>query len=99
MTFRPVGLRWRRLTLAGLAIYAIFLVTAPFEHHELLCELKTPQHCSACASSVVGSDPSRPAIVGAWALTDAGRAVAVLLTANGALLPVRSTGRSPPITA
>ena len=36
----------------GVAIYALFLVTAPFEHHDLLCHLKTPSHCTACTSSV-----------------------------------------------
>jgi hypothetical protein len=86
----------RSLAFAGLALYAAFLLVAPFTHHDLLCELKTPQHCTACASSVVGSDPTRPAIIGAWILTDAGSADARATSVEGALLTVRSTGRSPP---
>ena len=88
--------RWRPLAFVGVAIYAVFLVTAPFVHHDLLCELKTPQHCTACTSSVVGSDPCRVAIFGAWSLRDAGRADAFQLVVEGPLLTVRSTGRSPP---
>src|SRR5882672_8077706 len=67
--------RWRRLAMTGLALYAIFLLTSQFEHHDLLCELKTPLHCTACTSSVVGSDPTAPAALGAWQLADAGSAV------------------------
>ena len=29
----------RRLALVGMAIYALFLVASPFEHHDLSCEL------------------------------------------------------------
>jgi hypothetical protein len=78
------------------ALYAVFLVTVPFEHHDLICHLRTPLHCASCTSSVVGSDPTAPAILGAWALADAGSALAVQFTADDILLPVRSTGRSPP---
>ena len=83
----------------GVALYAFFLITAPFEHHDLSCELKTPQHCTSCTSSVLGSDPHTTAIVGAWHLADAGRVVSVLLITDGALLSVRTTGRSPPALA
>jgi hypothetical protein len=77
-------------------LYALFLLTAPYEHHDLACHLKTPLHCTACTSSVVGSDPHTPAIVGAWHLSDAGRACATQLLSAGALLTVSSNGRSPP---
>jgi hypothetical protein len=91
--------RWRVLAVAGGALYVLFLIVAPYEHHDLVCHLKTPLHCTSCSSSLVGSDPHPPAIVGAWALADAGRAVAFELIADGVLLPVRSTGRSPPAHA
>jgi hypothetical protein len=89
----------RRLALVWLAVYAIFLAAAPFEHHDLLCELKTPLHCTACTSSVVGSDPARSAIVGSWTLTDFGLAFAVDFTTHGIFVPVHSPGRSPPASA
>jgi hypothetical protein len=87
---------WRRLAKAGLTIYAIVLLITPFAHHDLLCELKTPRHCTACTSSVVSPDPSTPAVVGAWILTDAGAADTIDVVAQGALLAVHTTGRSPP---
>lgn len=90
---------WQRLTVAGLALYATFLVTAPFEHHDLRCELKTPLHCSACTSSLVGSDPHAPSILTTRPLADLGLAFALQPLVEGILLPVRSTGRSPPAHA
>jgi hypothetical protein len=86
----------QRLALVWLAAYVLFLVVTPFEHHDLLCELKTPFHCTACTSSVVGSDPARSAVVGSWTLTDLGSAVALDVTTFRILLPPRSSGRSPP---
>jgi hypothetical protein len=88
--------RWR-IGLVWLAAYVLFLVVTPFEHHDLLCELKTPFHCTACTSTVVGSDPARSAVVGAWTLTDLGSAVARTVAPSGILLPFRSSGRSPPV--
>jgi hypothetical protein len=88
--------RWRFLAFAGVALYACFLLIAPFEHHDITCEIKTPQHCTSCNSSLVGSDPETPVLLGAWSLGDAGRAGTLQVIANGVLLPVRSTGRSPP---
>ena len=88
--------RWRLLAYVGGALYAFFLITAPFEHHDITCEIKTPQHCTACNSSLVGSDPEAPSILGDCSLADAGRATTFQLIADGVLLSVRSTGRSPP---
>ena len=88
----------RRLALVGVAIYALFVIAAPFGHHDLQCELKTPQHCTSCSSTQLGSDPQILLNAGVWHLADAGRAVAVLHLAEDTLLAVRSTGRSPPAT-
>jgi hypothetical protein len=85
-----------RHAVLGVAIYALFLVTAPFEHHDLVCHFKTPTHCTACTSSLVSADPHTPAGVGAADLPYAGGAFAVDIVADGYLLTVRSTGRSPP---
>ena len=96
MHVRPIGRRLRVLAFAGLAIYALFVVASPFEHHDLSCELKTPQHCTACTSSLLGSDPDAPTTLDSSRLTDAGTALSVQLLADGALLPARASGRSPP---
>jgi hypothetical protein len=85
--------------LVGVAIYAIFLVTAPFEHHDLLCHLKTPTHCTACTSSVVGNGPNAPVAVDASALHDAGGTLAADVRTTDVLLVAESTGRSPPSLA
>jgi hypothetical protein len=85
--------------VVGVALYAFFLITAQFEHHDLLCELKTPQHCTSCTSSVVGADPHTTAVIGAWHLADAGKIVGTAFLPKTLLLVVRSTGRSPPAVA
>ena len=85
--------------MVGVAIYALFLLTVPFEHHDLLCHLKTPQHCTACTSSLVSADPNTPFAAGALDMADAGSAIALHLLTDGFLLAVRSTGRSPPSLA
>ena len=86
----------RHLAVAGVVMYAIFLIASPFEHHDLQCELKTPQHCTSCTSSQLGSSPQTALNPGTSHLADAGRAFAVQLLDEDTLLAVRSTGRSPP---
>ena len=96
MSRKGSGRLSRRLALLGMAIYAVFLVSSPFEHHDLSCELKNPQHCTACTSNQVGTDPSTLGAPRFRPLIDAGRAIQVHALAKGVLLSAESTGRSPP---
>jgi hypothetical protein len=80
----------------SVAFYALFLLTTQFEHHDLLCHLRTPQHCTACTSSIVGAGTDAQSTPGAAHLDDAGSAVSFQLLIGSVLLPVRTTGRSPP---
>lgn len=96
MTRRGSGRLSRRLALVGMAIYALFVIASPFEHHDLSCELKTPQHCTSCTSTQLGSDTHVVLAPGAAELADAGRATSFVPLDEGTLLAVRSTGRSPP---
>lgn len=96
MTCARAGARSRLLTVVGLALYAAVLVASPFEHHDLVCHLKNPQHCTSCSSSQLGSDVL-PLATPPACLADAGAAVAHDELLDGALLAVRSTGRSPPL--
>lgn len=98
MTGKASGRLSRRLALVGMAIYAVFLVASPFEHHDLSCELKTPQHCTSCTSTQLGSDTQVALSPGAAQLADAGVARAFVLLDQGTLLIVRTAGRSPPAT-
>jgi len=89
-------LRWSAF---GLAVYVLFLLVGPFLHHDLACELKTPQHCTVCTSTVLSADPAPLAAPGAAALADAGGAVTESVLVDELLLAVRTTGRSPPSAA
>lgn len=79
-------------------LYSLVLAGSAFEHHDILCHLKNPQHCTACTASQLGSDPQPLAAPVAARLADAGRAVDTHATVASLLLAVSSTGRSPPLS-
>jgi len=81
---------------ACLVVYAVFLTVTPFEHHDLSCEVKTPQHCIACTSTIVSADPDVPIASVACALVDVGHMTPIDVQAESLLLGTRTTGRSPP---
>jgi hypothetical protein len=91
--------RSRRSIAVATVLYVLVLAASAFEHHDLLCHLRNPQHCTACSASQLGSDPQSLAAPRPAHLADAGRATALAVIADGTLLVVRSTGRSPPSTA
>jgi hypothetical protein len=99
MTRPPASRRLRRYARLALGFFAVFLFTAQFEHHDIACHLKTPQHCSACAASPLGSDPNTPASFHQIVLADAGGATSDALLLTGTVLPPRCSGRSPPADA
>jgi hypothetical protein len=80
----------------GVVLYAVVLVLAPFTHHDIACHLKDPQHCTACTSTQVGTDPTALAAPTFVPLVDLGRAVASYSPSESVLLAAESTGRSPP---
>jgi hypothetical protein len=82
-------------TLA-IALYSVFLLTAPFEHHDLACHLKTPFHCTSCVSSPLSINSHTPVAPATVRLADAGRAIASDAPIESALLGELFSGRSPP---
>jgi len=84
------------MNLFGIAIYTLVLLASPFEHHDLVCHLKTPQHCMSCSANLVGSDPHSHEAVSSAQLDDLGSAVAFLALPESTLIAVRLPGRSPP---
>jgi hypothetical protein len=93
------GWRLRRLALLGVVLHTLCLAIVDFEHHDLLCHFKTPQHCTSCALSPLGSEPRSTARPGTCCLTDTGLVVALDISTESALLPVRTRDRSPPPSA
>jgi hypothetical protein len=86
----------RRFTVAAVAFYAFVLAIGPFEHHDLVCHLKTPQHCTSCAASPLTVKPHAPAALDRQAFADAGGAIVAEVRCESALIPHTSSGRSPP---
>ena len=91
--------RWRRFAAAAVIVYSVFLATAEFEHHDLACHFKTPFHCTSCASSPLSVNAHAPAVPDASGLPDAGRATALEVLDESALIALESSGRSPPALA
>ncbi len=89
----------RPRTVVAVALYAFVVLAAAFEHHDLLCHLQHPQHCTACAASQPSADPHTLTPPRMAHLADAGIAISIRVVVRGALLPVRSSGRSPPAFA
>jgi hypothetical protein len=88
--------RWRRLAVIGVALHLVVVLTAQFEHHDILCHFKTPFHCTSCASNPLSVDAGTTAHVTDSFLADLGHAFAFVRDVQGALLTVSLTGRSPP---
>ena len=91
--------RIRRFALLGVVLHTLFVAAAPFEHHDLICHLKTPQHCTSCTSSPVGSSAETHSTPGAAVLSDAGSAAASASVSETTLAAATSSGRSPPAFA
>lgn len=96
MLCRAAGSSLRQLAFGIVVLYTALVCAAAYEHHDVSCELKTPQHCTACTSTAVGSDPNALSVPGTLPLADVGSAAAFDVRAESILLVVRSTGRSPP---
>jgi hypothetical protein len=93
-----LGVRLRRIALLGAVFHALVLAAAPFEHHDLVCHLKTPQHCLSCNTSPVGASDHAQPVDSESQLADAGSAIARQAAPNSALLTPRRPGRSPPFS-
>jgi hypothetical protein len=83
------------IALVGVVCHFLVFAAAPLEHHDLICHLKTPTHCTSCASNPLGSE-SRISAPAACRLPEAGRICALDVCFEGALLTVSTHGRSPP---
>src|SRR5262245_38210623 len=79
----PKGRRWQRWAALAAAMYALVVLASAFEHHDLLCHLRNPEHCTACSAAQLGSDPQTLTAPRAADLADAGRALTQHITAKG----------------
>jgi len=98
------GQAGRRRSLRSVSVEVVLflavLVAAPFEHHDLACHLKSPFHCTACASAQDGLEQTHVgADVDTPGLADAGKVIPCQPRPDGAVFVVRSSGRSPPSPA
>jgi hypothetical protein len=90
------GGRWWQVAVLTAVLCAFVDIASPFEHHDLVCHLKTPAHCTACASSPASTSPTAVAGATTVALADLGAAVTRLPPIHDIRLAIRASGRAPP---
>lgn len=83
------------MAVAGL-LYAIVLAASPALHHDLICHLKTPTHCTACHASPVAPRAEARVEVTPPVLSNAPSVESREEIAALAPVPLRSCGRAPP---
>jgi hypothetical protein len=84
---------------ALLTIYIVGAALLPLSHHDVICHVKSPTHCTTCLTSVSGEATPHTASFDVWALADAGCAT---MSERGALRSAHlssPTGRAPPTSA
>ena len=79
-----------------LTIYIVGAALLPLSHHDVVCHIKSPNHCTTCLTSLSGEATPHSASLDVWAMADAGRAAPI---ERGALRSAHfssPTGRAPP---
>jgi len=85
------------LAAAGLTLFGIVLAASPLLHHDLICHIKTPTHCDACHASPVAPQAVALVDVTPPGFTDSPSAECREATAVLSPVPLRSSGRAPPV--
>ena len=88
--------RLRLLSFIGVVVHALFLLGTPFQHHDLICHLKTPQHCTSCTASPAARRSDAPVATGACMMNEAGAPACFEASAESAVVGDRRSGRAPP---
>jgi hypothetical protein len=98
VVFRPHLRRsWLALSRLLLAVYVSAAALSPLQHHDVICHLQSPTHCTTC---LIGSTAEGPSVVNS---SPASPLVAIGSTFEGsnilrdAALPGELSGRSPPV--
>jgi len=82
-----------------LTVYIVSVALLPLSHHDVICHLKSPTHCTTCLTSLSGEAAPHTVPLDVWRMTDAGRA---MMSERGGVPSVNvssSSGRAPPALA
>jgi hypothetical protein len=80
-----------------LAAYVLVAALLPAAHHDALCHLKSPTHCTSCTVGSSGETASTAVALDVLELPDAGRAEPLSPTCRQSAPVHDSAGRSPPL--
>ena len=96
--FRPY-LRRFRLPFSALllAVFVSVAVLSPSLHHDIVCHLQSPTHCTTCLISSAAEDPSTLESLSGSPLVVIGAVTAGREIALDTGLPRELPGRSPPV--
>jgi hypothetical protein len=78
------------------AVYIAALATLPLAHHDLVCHLKSSNHCGVCHVGTSADDASQRVVLAHKDLADAGRAWDAPRSFGDGCALLQSSGRSPP---
>jgi hypothetical protein len=94
-----LGRRGGFLVKALLTIYIVGAALLPLSHHDVVCHLKSPTHCTTCLTSLSGEATTHATLLDVWRMADAGRATTSERRSLRSADLSSHTGRAPPALA
>ena len=79
-----------------LTIYIASAALLPLSHHDVVCHVKSPTHCTTCLTSVSGEATPHSTALDVWAMAYAGRAMTSERGSLRSAYTSSHTGRAPP---
>jgi hypothetical protein len=80
-----------------LAVYVAAVALLPLSHHDVVCHLKSPTHCTSCLVGSSGEPGTDAAALLRVAVSDQGRLLNTSTTLVASIPHGASAGRSPPV--
>jgi hypothetical protein len=87
------------LVKALVTMYIVGAALLPLSHHDVVCHLKSPTHCTTCLTTMSGEAAPHVASLDVWRLVDAGHTTAAERGSLRSAHISSPTGRAPPALA
>jgi hypothetical protein len=84
------------LAKALLTIYIASAALLPLSHHDIVCHLKSPNHCTTCLTTGSGEAAPDAASLDVWTMADVGRATTIERDPVQSAYVSSACGRAPP---
>jgi hypothetical protein len=88
---------WPTFSSVLLAVFVAAAALSPLLHHDVVCHIQSPTHCTTCLSGCAAEGPSQPDSPSGSPLVAMGSVVVDPDLVRAAVLPGELAGRSPPV--